>query len=1107
VHPLLSGATVIQSALPAVVAFLLAAADPSPPQLLRQPTLSRTQVAFSFAGDLWIVGREGGDARRLTVGIGVESEPRFSPDGTLIAFTGQYDGNRDVYVVPAVGGEPRRITWHPSDDVALGWTPDGSSILFRSARDGLPRRRSLLYTVPVDGGLPTPLPLPRGDAGSFSPDGKRLAYTPFTHFQKAWKQYRGGATGRVWIADLSDSSIVKVPRENSNDEQPQWLADRVYFLSDRDGPVTLHAWNPATNAVTRLVENRGMDLKWLSAGPDALVYEQFGAIFLFDPGSGTSRKLEIRVSGDLPELRSRWVNVAKKLRAPGLSPNGARAVFEARGEILTVPAEKGSVRNLTRSPGVADRDPAWSPDGTRIAWFSDAPGEYVLLVADASGLGTPRRIDLGTPPSFFYRPVWSPDSRKIAYTDKRLNLWWVDVEKGSPPVKVGTDATDRPDRRIAPSWSPDSRWIAYAKGLRNQMSAVYLYSLDTGKTTAVTDGMADALHPAFDAGGKVLYFTVSTDVGPATAWLDISSLDRPVTRLVHAAVLKKGEPSPVAPESDEEKTPAALAEEEKEKKDAEKRKEGGKDKKETPRTVIDLDGLAGRVVPLPLPGENVLGLVAGTEGVLFVLQTARLFEPEPDGAAPFVVQRYDGKKRKAEKLLENALDFVVSASGEKMLWCQGPVAPGEPCDRWFTGATGAPPKAGEGALPVVGAEVWVVPREEWRQMYREAWRIERDFLYDPGFHGLDLAATERKYSPWVDGLASRNDLDTLFAEMLGELRLGHVYMGNGDSPTVAKGKAGLLGADFELAAGRYRVRRVYEGDLWNPAASSPLSQPGSEVRAGEFLLSVDGRDLLPPRTPDELLDGTAGKLTTLRVGPSADGKGSREVKVVPTGSDAALRTAAWVERNRRTVDARSGGRLAYVWLPDTYRGGMNAFLRDYFAQVGKEGAVVDERWNGGGSVADWFVDQMRRVPLGYTAGREGDDTPFPAAAIFGPKVMVINESAGSGGDALPWMFRNLRIGTLVGTRTWGGLVGIWDYPSLVDGGTVTAPRGGLYGMKGEWEVEGSGVPPDIEVEEDPRLARAGRDVQLEKAVDVALEELARNPLPRGMRPAYPRPVR
>ncbi len=1086
-----------------VAALLLAAADPAPPQLLRQPTLSRTQVAFSFAGDLWIVGREGGDARRLTTGIGVESEPRFSPDGTLLAFTGQYDGNRDVYVIPAAGGEPRRITWHPADDVALGWTPDGRSILFRSGRDGLPRRRSLLYTVPVEGGLPTALPLPRGDAASFSPDGRRLAYTPFTHFQKAWKQYRGGATGRVWIADLSDSSIVKIPRGNSNDEQPQWLGDRVYFLSDRDGPMSLYAWSPATDVVTRLVDNRGLDLKWLSAGPDALVYEQFGSLFLFDPASGVSRKIEVRVTGDLPEVRPRWVNVARKLRSPGLSPTGARAVFEARGEILTVPAEKGSVRNLTRSPGVADRDPAWSPDGTRIAWFSDAPGEYVLLVADPSGLEPPRRIGLGSPPSFFYRPVWSPDSRKIAYTDKRLQLWWVDVEQGSPPVKVDADATDRPDRRIAPAWSPDSRWIAYAKGLPSMMSAVRLYSLETGKVTPVTDGLADALYPVFDAGGKVLFFAVSTDVGPATAWLDISSMDRPITRLVHAAVLRKGEPSPVAPESDEEKSAAALAKEEKEKKDADKDKDA---RKEAPRTVIDLDGLAGRVVPLPLPPENVVGLAAGKEGVLFVLQTAKLFEAEGDTGA-FTVQRFDLKKRKPEKLLENALSFVVSANGEKMLWCQAPATPGEPCEKWFTGNTITPPKPGEGALPLDGAEVLVVPREEWRQMYREAWRIERDFLYDPGFHGLDLAATERKYSPWVDGLASRNDLDYLFAEMLGELRLGHVYMGGGDSPVLQKGKVGLLGADLEVANGRYRVRKVYEADLWDPAASAPLSQPGSEVRAGEYLLAVDGRDLSPPRTPDEALDGTAGRQVVLRVGPSPDGKGSRTVKVIPAGSEVPLRTAAWVEQNRRAVEARSGGRFAYVWLPNTARAGMSAFLRHYFAQVGKEGAVIDERWNGGGSVADWFVDQMRRVPLGYTGTRDGADTAFPAAAIFGPKVMVINESAGSGGDALPWMFRSLRIGTIVGTRTWGGLVGIWDYPDLVDGGSVTAPRGGLYGMKGEWEVEGAGVPPDVEVEEDPRLARQGRDAQLEKAVDVALEELARNPVPKGIRPAFPRPQR
>ena len=533
----------------ALAAPLAAPAGDEPARLLLQrPTVSRTQVAFSFAGDLWIVGREGGEARRLTNGVGRETEPFFSPDGKLVAFTGEYDGNVDVYVVESGGGVPRRLTWHPAEDHVAGWTPDGKAVLFRSGRASF-HFFDRLFALPLSGGLPQELPLPRAVQGSFSADGKRLAYVPINQWQRAWKRYRGGQTTPVWIADLADSGIEAVPRDNSNDSSPAWLGDRVYFLSDRNGPVALFAYDTKTKQVVEVVKNDGLDFKWLTAGPDILAYEQFGSLFLYDPATARSTPLTVRLSGDFPEVRPRYAKVDKKLGAPALSPNGKRVAFEARGEILTVPAEKGDIRNLTRSPAVADRDPAWSPDGLKLAWLSDESGEYALHVRDQGGLGDVRKIDLGQPPSFFYRPRFSPDGKKIALADKRQNVWIVDLEKPGPAVKADTDAFEIPE----PVWSPDSRWLAYTKVLPSQFAAVFVYSLDTGKATRVTDGMSDARFPAWDKSGKYLFFAASTDMGPVASPASMAGMNRPVTRAAYVIVLRKDLPSPLAPESDEEK--------------------------------------------------------------------------------------------------------------------------------------------------------------------------------------------------------------------------------------------------------------------------------------------------------------------------------------------------------------------------------------------------------------------------------------------------------------------------------------------------------------------------------------------------------------------------
>ena len=1074
--------------------------------LLRDPSVSATQIAFSFAGNIWTSNRDGSNVRRLTSG-GHEGKPVFSPDGSQVAFTGDYDGNRSVYVVGATGGVPRRLTYHPADIGVVGWTPDGKRIVFASTRTAFAQGVVQLFTVPIEGGFATPIPLARASEGSFSPDGARFAYVPNIQWQKAWKRYRGGQAKPIWIANLSDSSIqATIPRDNSNDFNPVWVGDTIYFLSDRNGPVTLFAYDTKSQQVKQVVQNSGLDIKSLGATSDAIVYEQFGSLHLLDLRSGSDHALSIEPEGDLAEVRPHFQKIeAKQIRFAGISPTGARAVFGVRGEILTVPAEKGDIRNLTNTTDVVERDPAWSPDGKSIAYFSDETGEYALHLRDQNGMGEVHKIDLGNPPTFYYSPVWSPDSKKIAYTDKRLNFWYVDLQKKTP-VRVDTDTYTDPAHSLQMTWSPDSRWIAYTRQLQNHLHAVFAYSIEQGKSYQLTDGLSDALFISFDKEGKYLYFTASTDVALNTGWLDMTSLLRPVTRSVYVMVLKKDGVSPLAPESDEEKGKEAEKADKDKKPDTDKDKDKDKAaaKEEKPVTVdIDLENISQRILALPVPARNYYGLAAGAAGVLF-LQEGPAVDPIDfdDGGPSMKVYKFEFKTRKEDAILEDVTAFNLSFNGEKMLYAKQ--------NQWFIGPAEkpaeGPPKPGQGGpLKLDAMEVYVDPRAEWKHMYYQVWRDERDFLYDPGLHGLNLAAVSKRYEPYLENLSSRDDLNYLFNEMLGEITIGHMFVGGGSIPEPKRVKAGLLGADYAIENGRYRFAHIYNGENWNPKLHAPLTQPGVNVKEGEYLLAVDGRDVKSPADVYSFFEETAGRQIVLKVGPKPDDSGSREVTVVPVDDETGLRNYAWIEANRRKVDELTGGRVAYVYLPDTYAGGYTNFNRYYFAQVGKEAAIIDERYNGGGDIADYVIDYLRRPLLSYWNMREGKDITTPIEAIFGPKVMITNEMAGSGGDALPWMFRKTGIGPLIGKRTWGGLVGHYTNPGdLLDGGFTGTPNLAFYNPNGTWDVENHGVPPDIDVEYDPKAVRAGHDPQLEKAVEVAMELLKKNPLPPAPRhPPFP----
>jgi tricorn protease len=1066
---------------------------PNETLLLKQPTLSATQIAFVYAGDLWIAALDDARPQRLTAQKGRTLSPMFSPDGRWIAFSGDYDGSMSVYIISAEGGSPQRLTYHPGEDFVRGWTPDGERVLFASARESSNQRARRLYTVAREGGMATALAMPMAERGSFSPGGDQIAYTPFYEPFWSWKRYRGGMTVPIWVLDLQSNDHVEIPHENASDTFPCWVGDSIYFLSDRAGVMNLFQYDLGARAVTQRTFHDDFDIRSLTSAAGRLAYEQGGRLHIFNPADGHTRTLALSIAADLPFARPRYEQAAPFIEACALSPTGVRAAFEARGEILTVPAAKGDIRNLTNTPGAAERDPAWSPDGQSLAYFSDASGEYELVVSDQKGI-TKRSY----PPaerSFFYRPVWSPDSKLIAYTSKSLNLWYLDVASGAS-VRVDTDTYDHPARSLTPSWSPDGRWLVYTKRLPNHLRAVFLYELASQKIHQVTDGMSDAISACFSSDGRLLYFAASVNFGLNTGWLDMSSYERPVNRSLYVAVLRKSDPSPLAPESDEEEAADAQAKgaPAQQPPDGEpaQPKEG---ESADAATEIDLEDLDQRIIVLPIPPGDYHHLQVAGQKLFYLKSSPEHWVDAETKSTGHTLHVYDAKTRKTELFLESVNDYWVSANGKKLLYQAG-----EPA-RYAVVETEKKPKPEDGMLDLEAAQIAVDPRAEWRQIFRETCRIQRDYFYDAQMHGLDWETTCERYRAFLDHVGHRDDLNYLLAELSGELVVGHAYVGRGDIPSAPPIKVGLLGADYDVVDGYYRIRRIYRGLNWQPDLRAPLTEPGVTVAEGEYILAVNGRRVRAPMSIYQAFEQTADRITELLVSPTPNEADARVVTVRPIDSEAGLRHWSWVEANRRKVDELSNGRVAYIYMADTGTRGYESFNRYYFSQLGKQGVVLDERFNGGGSVADYVVDLLDRPLLSGWATREGNVFTSPNASIFGPKVMIVNELAGSGGDALPLFFRRRGLGTIVGKRTWGGLIGIYDYPKLIDGGFFTAPRLAIYSPEGEWEVENEGVPPDIEVEMTPKLVIAGRDPQLERAVELVLEQLERNPPTVAARPA------
>lgn len=1062
-----------------------AAVDLGATRLLHQPATNGTHVAFVYADDVWVARLDGTDLRRLTTDDGVESRPAFSPDGKSLAFSAQYEGNTDVYVVPSEGGVPKRLTWHPGSDVVHGFTPDGRKVVFSSARAVFTTRYSQLFTVALDGGMPESLPIPNADSGSYSSDGRRIAYSPISPAFQQWKQYRGGTVSRVWLYDTGNHAIEKVPQPaaRSNDIGAMWIGGTVYFRSDRAGEFNLFSYDPRSKRVEQLTRHEDFPVLNASAGGGKIVYEQAGYLHVFDPTdptARTARKLTLGVPADLRETRARFVSGAQWIRNASVSTTGARAVFEFRGEIMTVPAEKGDPRNLTLSTGAHERSPAWSPDGARVAYFSDAAGEYELHVASHDGKGEVKTFKpMGA--GFYSDLQWAPDSGNVAYTDNSHSLFVLDLKTGAAK-KIASAKVYAPRSTVTYGWSPDSKWVAYTANTQALAMRLSAYSIEQGRSFPITDDLAEVSEPVFDRSGKYLYLFGSTNAGPVLDWFAQSTTDNNRTRNVYLIVLRNDLPSPLARESDEEKPEKTALKDEKSAADKEKEK-----KPATEPVRIDFDGIEYRILDLPVPAGDLSNLQAGEANVIF-------YQRRTTGEA--ALHRFDLAKRKDEAALERVRTYRLSADGKKLLYASQ--------DTWSIVPIAAKISGTEGRLNIGAIEVKIDPRVEWNQILDEVWRINRDYFYAPNMHGADWAAMRKKYEPFLSDVAVRSDLNRVIQWMCSELSVGHHRAGGGDrleTPKTVPG--GLLGADYAAENGRYRFRKVYGGLNWNPQLRSPLTEPGVNVKAGEYLLAVRGKDVRPPENVYSHFENTSGKIVEITVGPSPDGTGARTVAVVPIASEAALRNRDWVEGNLKKVDAATGGRVAYVYVPNTAEPGYSYFKRYFYPQAHKDAVIVDERFNGGGQVADYYIDMLRRPLISYWAMRYGDDLKTPTASIQGPKAMIIDETAGSGGDLLPWMFRKFGIGPIIGQRTWGGLVGTLGFPVLMDGGSVTAPNLAIWTAEDGWVVENEGVPPDIEVEQTPRDVIAGRDPQLEKAIEVVLAELKKNPVPKPQRPPYP----
>ena len=1074
-----------------------AEAAEEPTKLLRFPTVSDTQVAFVYANDIWVAPRAGGTAVKLTSHPGREWFPRFSPDGKLIAFTGDYDGNTDVYVIPATGGEPRRLTWSPDisasvperfgpDNAVMGWTPDGK-VIFRSRRDQWNVFMGRPHTVSPKGGLPEALDLPWAGTLSFAPDGKRLAYNPTWREFRTWKRYRGGMAQDIYLYDLASKQRKRITKDAAVDDFPMWVGEQVFFVSERKGRANLWVHDLSSGSKQQLTRFEDFDVKWPSLGPGAIAFERGGRIHLYDFAKKKTQALDIRVPSDRIQLRERVVDGSKNIEEFWLAPDGKRVLFVARGELFTVPAEHGPTRNLSRSPGARERHAMWSPDGSKLAYLTDESGEYEVAIRSQDGKGAAQVLTKGAD-AFRFQLVWSPDSKKLAFADKNLRLWCLDVETKK---LTRLDQAEHWEIRHY-TWSPDSRYLAYAKTGANFLDSIWLHDLQKNKSSRITSEWFDDEEPIFDPAGRYLYFLSNRDFNATLSQFESNYVYSRLTR-PFAIVLSKNEASPFAPRSDETALSASKA-----KADEEKKASSDASSKKVKKTRIDLAGIEQRAVAFPVPAGNLWALRASADKVFWLRNPTPTLTGERVETQALKV--FDLKERKLELVHQPVANYELAPNGEKLVYHSEAT--------YYLADAKAKQKPGDEkvlALDLSGLRARIEPRAEWRQMFFEAWRLQRDYFYAPNMNAVDWPGLRDRYAALLPHVAHRIDLTYLIGELIGELGTGHAYVGGGDLQTTGQLSIGLLGAELtpDPASGRWRIERIFEGQNWDPNRRSPLTEPGLNVKPGDYLLAVEGRQLRLPDQAGQLLLDRVGKQTLLTISSIPSASGAREVTVVPIERDAGLRYHAWVEENRRRVEKASGGRIGYLHIPDMGGNGLNQFVRTFYPQVEREALIVDVRWNGGGFVSQMIIERLRRKLGGMSASRNAGEFTYPGATHVGPKICLINQWSASDGDLFPHFFRRYGLGKLLGQRTWGGVVGIRGNSNLVDGGYVYQPEFAYYDLDSKWMIENRGVEPDLVVDNPPAAVMSGRDPQLERAIELMLEAIEKKKPELPARPADP----
>jgi len=1073
-------------------------------RMLRQPSVSKDQIAFVYAGDIWLVSKKGGNAVRLTSSPGEESFPRFSPDGTKVAYSASYDGNVDVYVAPALGGEPKRLTYHPMPDRVIGWTPDGKRVLFASGRESGRQRYNQFYTVSVDGGLPEKLPVPYGEFGTYSPDARQFVYMPMSQDFRNWKRYRGGWAPDLMLFDLKTFTTKNLTNNPANDAQPMWHENTIYFVSDRGANErnNLWAYDLSKNTTRQVTQFSDFDITFPSIGPDSIVFQAGGRLYLLDLATEKPAEVLVHVVTDQTTLRPRTAKVESLIQWASVSPTGKRAVFEARGDIFTVPAEFGAVVNVTRSSGVSERYPRWSPDGKTVAYWSDRSGEYELTLRPADGSGPEKTVTtLG--PGFRYPAEWSPDNKRLAFIDQAMRIRIFDTA-----TNRATEIDQSPDWISHPGlesfrmqWSPDSRWLTYARSTKAGNSAVFLYDTRSAKLHQATTGYLNDTQSTFEPEGKYLIYASDREFDPVYGSFDNTWTYPNPTKLI-AVPLRRDVKSPLAARNDDENAAldtAAKKEEPKkpeEKKPEEKKADDAKpaekkpddkpaeekktdDKPVAPPIVeIDLDGFEARGVVLPPKAGNYADLHA-IKGKLVYRRQPRTGSGDEKNAIVY----FDFAEREEKTVLDDADTFEATADGKKMLVIS---------KRKYAILDIKAGQKFEKPMVTSEMEAPVDPRAEWRQIFRDVYRFERDFFYDPNMHGVNWEAMGERYSKVLEGAVTRWDVDFLIGEFIGELNASHTYHGGGDMEQAPQRSVGLLGVDWELANGAYRIKHIIRGGPWDSVIRSPLDEPGVMVKEGEYVLAVNGVPLDTKSDPWASFQGLGDRTVVLTVNSSPSSAGARQVVVKCLTSETELRFRAWIEERRQIVDKATNGRIGYIYVQSTGVDAQNELVRQFMAQWKKDGLIIDERWNSGGQIPDRFIELLNRPILAYWAVRDGASQQWPPVALRGPQVMLINGWSGSGGDAFPTYFREAGLGPLIGTRTWGGLIGISGAPALADGGSVTVPTFRMYDPKGQWFAEGHGVDPDIAVDDDPAQLAAGNDPQLARAIKEVTDRAAKS---------------